>query len=325
MDQAFYTVSDRRYFLGTVALLNSLRLLGHSDPVFLVDAGLSDEQRDLIAGHVTLIPAPKAVPAFFLKVLGPLSYPADVAMLLDADVIVVRPLDELIDAARTGRMVAFINNEPNHDRFFADWAQMLGLGPLQRRAYLANGQLWIPRSMNTRVLQPWRDAQHKVDIRRTCLGRGTLMDPFYFPDMDVFNAIVSAHLEPDEVLAYEHRLAPHPPFAELALIDKRRLVCRYPDGTQPFLLHHILDKPWLKPTRANAYSRLLPRLLLAPDVSLRLEPELLPVRLREGWLAAGSRVRANAQATVFSETRRQVGRLEIRTRLRARRARRDRS
>jgi hypothetical protein len=318
MDQAVYTVSDRRYFLGTVALLNSLRLLGHSDPVFLVDAGLSDDQRDIIAGHVTLIPAPEAVPALFLKVLGPLSHPADVAILLDADVIVVRPLHDLIDVARGGRMVAFLNNEPNHDRFFAEWAHMLALGPLERRPYLANGQLCIPRSLSTRVLQPWQDAQHRVDIRHTCLGRGTLLDPFYFPDMDVFNAVVAAYLEPHEVLAYEHRLAPHPPFAELSVIDKWRLVCRYPDGTQPFLLHHVLAKPWLKPTRANAYSKLLPRLLLAPDVSLRLEPELLPVRLREGWLAAGDRVRANAQATLFTETRKQVGRLQIGTRMRAR-------
>src|SRR6185437_3649499 len=192
MDQAVYTVSDRRYFLGTVALLNSLRLLGHTDPVFLVDAGLSDEQRDIISGHVTLIPAPEAVPALFLKVLGPLSHPADVAVLLDADVIVVRPLHDLIDAARSGRMVAFINNEPNHDRFFTDWGQTLALGPLQRRPYLANGQLWIPHSLSERVLQPCWDVQHKVDIRRTWVGTGTLLDPFYFAEMDVFNAVVAA-------------------------------------------------------------------------------------------------------------------------------------
>jgi len=324
MDQAVYTVSDRRYFLGTVALLNSLRLLGHTDPVFLVDAGLSDEQRDIIAGHVTLIPAPEAVPALFLKVLGPLSHPADVAILLDADVIVVRPLHDLIDVARGGRMVAFINNEPNHDRFFNDWGQTLALGPLQRRPYLANGQLWIPSSLSARVLQPCWDAQHRVDMQHTWVGTGTLVDPFYFAEMDVFNAVVAAYLEPHEVLAYDHRLAPHPPFPELAVVDKWRLLCRYPDGSQPFLLHHVLAKPWLKPTRANAYSRLLTRLLLAPDVSLRLDPELLPVRLREGWLAAGDRVRANAQATLSTETRKQVGRLKIRTRLRARRGRYDR-
>lgn len=322
IDQAIYTVSDRRYFLGTVALLNSLRLLGHSDPVFLVDAGLSDEQRAMIADHVTLIPAPEGAPAIFLKMLGPLTHPADVAILLDADVIVLRPLTDLINAARDGRLVAFVNNEPNHDRFFAEWGPALALGPVQRRPYLAAGQLWIPQSLSARVLAPWQDAQCKVDIRHTWVGSGALSDPFYFADMDVFNAIVAAYLAPHEILALEHRLAPHPPFPDLVVLDRHRLVCQYPDGTRPVLLHHVLTKPWLKATRANVYSRLLPRLLLAPDVSLRLARDQLPLRLREGWLATGERGRASAQAAVFTLTRKQVGRLQVRTRLASARDRR---
>src|SRR5439155_27337070 len=136
--------------------------------------------------------------------------------------------------------------------------------------------------------------------------------PFYFADQDVFNAILAADLEPDEIMMVEHRFAPHPPFRGLRLVDRGRLVCRYPDGARPFLLHHVLAKPWLKATRSNIYSLLLSRLLLAPDVALRLEPRQLPLRLREGCLAAGDRGRANMQAFVHGHARKQFGKLGIR-------------
>jgi hypothetical protein len=64
--------SDSHHFVGAAALLNSLRLVGHDEPIFLVDAGLTSEQRDLVARHVTLIPAPEGAPTVFLTPLGPL-------------------------------------------------------------------------------------------------------------------------------------------------------------------------------------------------------------------------------------------------------------
>ena len=55
---AFYCVSSRIYFLGAVGLVNSLRLIGHTEPIFLLDCGLTPAQRERIAPHVTLVPAP---------------------------------------------------------------------------------------------------------------------------------------------------------------------------------------------------------------------------------------------------------------------------
>jgi hypothetical protein len=311
----FYTVADSRHFLGAVALLNSLRLAGHREPLFVVDAGLTARQRDMIANHVDMIRAPDGTPAVFLKAYGPLQRPADVAIILDADVIVVRPLTELIDMAAAGRLVAFVNNAPNDQRFFSDWSSLLALGPLRRQPYLAAGQLLVPDALSGRLLQPWLEGQAKVDIRTTWVGSGTLADPFYFADMDVFNAVAAAQLERDEIVAVEHRLAPHPPFTGLRLVDTRRLVCRYPDGASPFVLHHVLAKPWLKATRTNIYSLVLSRLLLGPDVALRLSPDQVPLRLREGRLAAADRRRADLQATASNYTRAQLGRLRIRTRI----------
>jgi hypothetical protein len=184
--------------------------------------------------------------------------------------------------------------------------------------------LVIPASLSRRLIEPWKEGLAKVDPQRTWLQKGRLSEPFYFGDQDVINALLAAHLEADEITMLEHRLAPHPPFPALRLVDTDRLLCRYPDGVRPFLLHHILAKPWLKATRTNVYSLLLPRLLLAPDVPLRLEPEQLPLRLREGWLGGLDRRRANAQAFLFFHARAQLGRFGIRTRIRTRLAARRR-
>ena len=39
---AFYCVADERYFLGAVGMLNSLRLLGHAEPIYVLDCGVGN-------------------------------------------------------------------------------------------------------------------------------------------------------------------------------------------------------------------------------------------------------------------------------------------
>jgi hypothetical protein len=328
---AFYSVSDSRHFVGVVALVNSLRLLGHDEQIFVIDAGLTLEQRQLIRRQVTLIPAPEGVPVIMLKQVGPMTHPARVSVLLDADIIVTRPLTELVELAGSGRLVGFVNNEPNHDRFFQQWSSLLSLGPLRRQPYLNAGQLFIPASLRGRLFEAWVDRSANVDAEQThdpkLYGgqqstrsriwheKGHLSDPLYFGDQDVLNAVLSARFECDEISMLEHRLGPMPPFRGLRLVDRERLVCRYADNSQPFLLHHIMTKPWLNVTRTTIYSLLLSRVLLAPDVSVRLQPRELPLRLREGVLAAADRRRADLQAMISSASRRQLTRFGIRTRI----------
>lgn len=316
---AFYSVSDHRHFPGLVALINSIRLLGHEEPIFVVDAGLESEQRELVSQEATVIGAPAGVPLVFLRPVGPLTYPADIAIILDADIIVVATLTELIAAARTGRMIAFVDNEPHHDRFFPEWESRLELGRLRRQPYCNAGQTVVPRSLNDKLLRRWNECLAKIDVERTWHKNGKLSDPFYFGDQDVLNALAASVLDDDETIALDHRLAPYPPFTGLKLVDENRLICRYDDGTQPFVLHHILGKPWLQATRRSIYTLLLSRLLLAPDVALRLEPAQVPLRLRNGHLPAADRLRAHAQASIVAQTRHQLGRFGVRTRLAARR------
>jgi hypothetical protein len=316
---AFYGVADDRHFVGAVALLNSLRLVGHDEPFRLVDAGLTSAQRALLAGHVELLRPPDGVPAVHLAPYGPRQRPAGVQVVLDADIIVTRPLTELIATCEQGTFVGFVNNPPNHDRFFPEWGPALDLGPLQRRAYLNAGQFILPLAMNDRLLDAWIAGQERIGTVGTRYGRAKLSDPFYFADQDVVNAVLAARLDDAEMDVQEHRLAPHPPFEGLRLQNAAELRCGYLDGARPFFLHHTLGKPWLQATRRNVYSLLLPRLLLGPDIAVRLEPEQVPLRLRQGRLAAIDGHRADLQALVKSETRRRLGTFGIRTRLAARR------
>ena len=72
----------------------------------------------------------------------------------------------------------------------------------------------------------------------------------------------------------------------LEITDANLLRCEYSDGTEPMVLHHIQRKPWLSPMPSNAYSRLLTRLLVTPDLPLRVPPATIPLRLRDGKLAS---------------------------------------
>ena len=66
---AFYCVADERYFLGAVGLVNSLRIVGHDEPIYLLDCGLTGRQRELLAGQVTLVNAPDGAPPTLLKTI----------------------------------------------------------------------------------------------------------------------------------------------------------------------------------------------------------------------------------------------------------------
>ena len=59
---AFYCVADERYFLGAVGLVNSLRLVGHDEPIYLLDCGLTDDQRELLEPEVDARRGTEAAP-----------------------------------------------------------------------------------------------------------------------------------------------------------------------------------------------------------------------------------------------------------------------
>jgi hypothetical protein len=284
---AFYCVSDSRYFLGAAAMLNSLRVLGHTEPVFVLDCGLTARQRELLAPHATLVPAPREAPPWLLKTVAPLRHPASVMVLIDADIIATRSLRKLIDDAGRPSVIAVENDT---DRFVPEWGELLGLGEVRRQPYVSSGLVFMGRSLGEDVLRLMGELQDRVDFDRT-FWRANVPDyPFLFADQDVLNAILATRLDRGRLTVLPNRLAPNPPFQGLRVVDEATLRCAPRDGTEPYALHNFYRKPWLVRTRSSEYSRLFTRLLLADDVPLRLDRDELPLRLRSGVAARCARV-----------------------------------
>ena len=301
---AFYCVCDSRYFLGAVAMLNSLRLAGHADPVYVLDCGLSASERELLAPHATLVGGPADGPPWLLKTIVPLRHPARVMVLIDTDVIVTRTLTELIDDAAENRVAAF---KTGYDRFFSEWSDLLALGPVRRRPYLCSAVVFLGGVAGKGVLQHMHDCQASIPTGdgRTKTPReffeAAATTPLMLMDQDVLNAVLSSpQVEEERIIALDHRLAPEPPFPGVRLIDESGVRCGYRDGTEPYVLHHLGAKPWIRAVRESPYSRLLVRLLVGPDLSVRVPEARLPMRLRKGAAATASRALARAQAGLRS-------------------------
>ena len=291
MKAAFYCVADSRYFLGAVGLVNSLRLVGHREPIYLLDCGLDDEQRRLLEREVELVAAPAEAPPWLRKTVAPLSRPAEVAVLVDADMVIARPLDELIDRAAGGRVIAFRDRQ---QRFFSEWGDLLGLGTARPGPYVSSGLVFCGGSTGRRVLELLDERQSRVDFELTFWRRNVRGYPFLYADQDVLNAILATREEPERVEALDHRLAATPPFRGLRIGDERTLRCAYRDGAEPYVIHQYVRKPWLEATYHGVYSRLLRRLLIADDVAVRPPQARIPLRMRTGARARIERARVNA-------------------------------
>jgi hypothetical protein len=281
---AFYVVCDSRYFLGAVAMLNSLRVVGHTEPVFVLDCGLSDSERELLSDEATLVSAPDGVPPWLLKGLAPRRHGADVMVLVDADIIVTRDLGPLIEDAARGKVVAFENRS---DRFFPEWGSLLDLGTTRRRQYVSSSLVCLGGALGSEVLGLMEALRDRVDFSHSWWRGGEPGYPFLFADQDVLNAILATRVDPALVTEVDERLEAVTPYAGLRIADAATLRCAYGDGEQPYVVHHYLPvKPWLEPAIEGVYTQLLARLLRGDDVAIRVPDRRLPPHLRPGLIAA---------------------------------------
>lgn len=287
---AFYCVSNGAYFPGAVAMINSLRFHGHRERIYVLDAGLSADQRLLLAREAEIVPMLGAAHPHLAKTVAPLAHPADVQILIDVDMVLTRSLDDVIERARAGALVAFENSE---DRWIAQWGELLGIGPTPRSTYVSSGLVALGGPAGPDVLMLMEQLGQRVDYRQT-LWRDNIADyPFLYADQDVLNAILCARLAPAEVIVLPARLAPVQPFADLT-VDLERLTCMYADGTQPYVLHHILPrKPWPDGAHESPYTRLLREMLNRSDLPLRPSTCELPLSLRRGHRAKLEQRRIN--------------------------------
>jgi lipopolysaccharide biosynthesis glycosyltransferase len=291
-----------------VALVNSLRLTGHDEQIVVLSCGLDDRQQRLLAREADVVPGPtlnSIAHAFLLRAFGPRQRPAKAMILLDADLIVTSSLDLLFTLAGIGQIVAFA--DALRDRHSERWESELGLTDVRRQPYVNTGVMALPAAGGGLLLYRLEELQPRVDLRQSYWAEGVPDDPFYFLDQDILNALLASEFEPEDVTVLPHRLAPHPPFDGLK-VDPASLHCQYASGEEPFVLHHVLAKPWLDRTSPNIYSALLPRLLLADDLPIRLEARDLPRRLRLPLLARAAD-RGTAVAHTVATSGRMLGAL----------------
>jgi hypothetical protein len=293
VNAAFYCVADARYFLGAVGLVNSLRLHGHDEPVFVLDVGLEPDQRELLGAEAHVVDPPRDAPRhpWLLKTVVPLAHRSDVAVLIDTDMIATRSLAPLIERAAGDRIVAFSNDVP---RFVPEWGELLELGEARPGPYVSSGLVIAGGENGARLLELMDDRQGRVEMGRTIFGSGDADYAFRYPEQDVLNAILRTWIEPDRLDAHPNREAPNPPFSGVRLTDLDAGRCAYADGEEPYVLHHFHRKPWLEPMYHGLYSRLLARLLLGPRIAVRVPTESVPLRMRSGPRARAERARVDA-------------------------------
>ena len=159
-------------------------------------------------------------------------------------------------------------------------------------------------AVGAELLGLWHDRLTRVEYERSWFDRDEPGYPWAYLDQDVLNAILRSPVGARPA----HRpsstgLAPVPPFHGLEITDARTLRCRAADGTEPYLIHQFVRKPWVEPMYHGIYSRLLRRLWLGEDVAIRLDERELPRRLRTGAPRAGSSGAPSTSSTSPAGTR----------------------
>jgi hypothetical protein len=98
----YYTVADHGFFLGAVALLNSLRLTRNAGRVVVLDAGLTPEERDVLADHATVVTPPRRITGnpVLMKPYAHFLEPSGIVVVIDSDIIVTGSLDVAVALAR---------------------------------------------------------------------------------------------------------------------------------------------------------------------------------------------------------------------------------
>src|SRR5262245_63535210 len=110
VSSTYYMITDEAFFIGTVALLNSLRLTGNGGEFVALDCGLSPSQRERLAQHCRVEPA-RREDGFMGHPLKPVAWAPDVpgaVVMIDSDMLITGSLDPLLRDAADGRIATFV-------------------------------------------------------------------------------------------------------------------------------------------------------------------------------------------------------------------------
>jgi hypothetical protein len=289
----FCAIVDSAYFLGAVALVNSLRLTGHTGEIAFLDVGMDARQREFLeqAAMVHDGPAGAGWLSVFVKPMLVKLHPDRSVVLLDNDLVITSSLEPLLSAADEGKIAVF--EQPDSTRWFAEWEQLFALRePLRHGPYVNSGCIALSTSRWREFLDRWYELGQSVSAARA--GRPFVLrpqevvsDPVGYPDQDTLNALLMSEVPESAVRIWPHKLTPFwEERHDVRVLDPHSLRCGV-DGQTPYFLHSTgqpkpwQPKGWLR-LRFFAFNRLLTRVLVGEDVPLRLRPEQIPPWLRPG-------------------------------------------
>jgi hypothetical protein len=288
-------MSGSGYFLGAVALLNSLRLHGHSEELVLLDHGLTPHQQRLLRPHVTLIPVPDPGEQPLLAKAAFHRYArAGMSVWVDADIIVTSPLHDVLDGPPNLMLGYPDYSSGQQKRWFAEWFSEFKLSaPLRRDGpYLNGGFLAFGEECVRGLVPRWEELCGLIPVDR--VFRSTT-DPFWAADQDALNALLLSEVPAGEVSVRPEREMLFPPEMRGVHVDVEAGTARL--GGRPVrLLHYAFAaKPWEPSawrsyTRTDPYTRLLRRLVSGGDILLSLDERTLPLWLRSDTRGAAARV-----------------------------------
>jgi lipopolysaccharide biosynthesis glycosyltransferase len=279
----FYTVSDKNYFLGTVTLLNSLRVAGNSGELCVINAGLEPWQERLLSEYATVLnPPTKVVHPFLWKQTASFFEPTETIVLIDSDMIVTASLDDVVSCATKGSICAYPDEPYTRWRWFPEWEERLQLrSPLRRDACVNAGFLAFSIDHWPDLLRRWWEVCQLIELSDI-----TPDGPFQAGDQDALNALLMSEVSRErlEVLPeYEARLGVKVG-STIQIDDFATLRCSAHGQTVKILHFTDRPKPWERSgwTRlaASDYVRLMRRLLFEDDLEFRFDPRLVPLWLR---------------------------------------------
>ena len=287
-DVGFVTMADADHATGVVALVNSLRLLGHDESFTVLDLGLTASQRRELSTECAIVAAPDHPRhPWLLAPSACLAVDAAIVVYLDCDTLVTTRLDDIFADARAGRVVAFADFLA--DRWFAEWETAFGLeDPLRRQPYVNAGFVALSTQAHCDLLTRWsaRCARlHDESVRITAID---FDDPCALPDQDALNALLMSEVPAECAVAYPASAVAQgrDQLVATRVVDQGGLRCER-DGTRVRLLHAFgTPKPWQRAASRDlprdAYLKLLRRCLAGPDLAIRTTEPLVP------WLRPGA-------------------------------------
>jgi len=305
----FCTVASASHYPGLVALVNSLRLQGHHEPMTVVDLGLTDRQRAEVGHECDVItPSGDALHPWLVMPQVLQSVLPGVTVYVDSDIIVTARLDDIVELARAGDVCAFVDRFA--ERRFAEWQSLFALPSAPRaQPYVNAGFMALDTARFSQFVGRWRTLCDTMANRAISVATLDVGDPLTWPDQDALNALLMSEVPAERVAVQPSDGAAQGPWELSAtrVDDARTLRCTRA-GRSVTLLHSFgVPKPWQPEARTSlprtAYLTCLRHLLTRDDVAIRTAEPLAPW-LRRGTRGALSLHTATATTAFRARTRR---------------------